>query len=124
MRLLLDTHAFLWWDEGTLPAKVVRRIRAAEEVLVSAASAWEVAIKAGLGKIAVRGSFAEAVADYGFRELPVGFAHAELVRTLPLIHRDPFDRILVAQAIVEGLTIVTRDVLVTAYAVPSVWEQA
>ena len=122
MRLLLDTHAFLWWDEGTLPAKVVRRIRAADEVLVSAASAWEVAIKAGLGKIAVNGPFAEAVADYGFHELPVGFAHAELVRTLPLIHRDPFDRILVAQAIVEGLTIVTRDALVTAYAVPSVWE--
>jgi PIN domain nuclease of toxin-antitoxin system len=93
LRLLLDTHAFLWWDEGTLPSKVVRRIRAADEVLVSAASAWEVAIKAGLGKIAVNGSFAEAVADYGFTELPVAFAHAELVRTLPLIHRDPFDRI-------------------------------
>lgn len=122
MRLLLDTHTFLWWDEGKLPAKVVRRIRTADEVLVSAASAWEVAIKAGLGKIVVKGSFAEAVSDYGFDELPVGFAHAGLVRTLPPLHRDPFDRILVAQAIVEGLTLVTRDALVSAYAVPCVWE--
>lgn len=114
MRLLLDTHALLWWDEGTLPTKVVRRIRAA--------SAWEVAIKAGLSKITVKGSFPEAVAHYAFRELPVGFAHAGLVRALLLIQRDPFDRILLAQAIVEVLTLVTRDELVTAYAVPSVWE--
>jgi PIN domain nuclease of toxin-antitoxin system len=118
---LLDTHTFLWWDEGALPARVTRRIRAADAVLVSAASAWEIAIKAGLGKIVVKGSFAEAVLDYGFGELPVQFAHADLVRTLPPLHRDPFDRILVAQAIVEGLTIVTRDALVTAYAVPTVW---
>jgi PIN domain nuclease of toxin-antitoxin system len=118
---LLDTHTFLWWDEGVLPAPVSRRIRSADTVLVSAASAWEIAIKAGLGKIVVNASFAEAVADYGFGELPVRFVHAEFVRTLPPLHRDPFDRILVAQAIVEGLTIVTRDGLVTAYAVPSVW---
>jgi PIN domain nuclease of toxin-antitoxin system len=113
---------FLWWDEGELPSKVSRRIRSAEAVLVSAASAWEVGIKAALGKIVVNGSFAEAVADYGFTELPIRFAHAELVRRLPPLHRDPFDRMLVAQAIVEGLTLVTRDRAVAAYAVPSVWE--
>lgn len=118
---MLDTHTFLRWDDGALPARVTRRIRAAETVFVSAASAWEIAIKAGLGKIQVNASFAEAALDYGFGELPVRFAHAEFVRTLPPLHRDPFDRILVAQAIVEGLTIVTRDELVTAYAVPSVW---
>ncbi|HEX4338854.1 MAG TPA: type II toxin-antitoxin system VapC family toxin [Polyangiaceae bacterium] len=88
---------------------------------MSAASAWEIAIKASLGKIRVKASFAEAVADYGFAELSVQFAHAEFVRTLPLIHRDRFDRILIAQAIVEGLTIVTRDALITAYAVPNAW---
>ncbi len=104
-----------------LPAKVARRIRSAQAVHVSAASAWEVAIKASLGRITVNASFADAVADYGFGELPVRFAHADLVRTLPPLHRDPFDRILVAQAIAEGLTIVTRDALVAAYAVPSVW---
>jgi PIN domain nuclease of toxin-antitoxin system len=118
---LLDTHTFLWWDEGILPAKVSRRIRSAEAVFVSAASSWEIAIKAGLGKIVVKTSFAEAVADYGFSELPIRFAHTELVRSLPPLHRDPFGRILVAQAIVEGLTIVTRDALVRAYTVPSVW---
>jgi PIN domain nuclease of toxin-antitoxin system len=122
LNLLLDTHTFLWWDEGLLPTKVSRRIRAADSVLVSAASAWEVAIKAGLGKLVVNAPFVDAVADYGFEELPVQFAHAEFVRSLPLLHRDPFDRMLVAQAIVEGLTIVTRDALVTAYAVPTVWD--
>ncbi len=121
MKLLLDTHTFLWWDDGVLPEKVSRRIRSADVVLVSAASAWEIAIKAGLGRIVVSASFAEAVADYGFSELPVGFADAELVRSLPPLHRDPFDRMIVAQAIVEGLTIVTRDALVTAYSVPTVW---
>jgi len=121
LKLLLDTHTFLWWDDGTLPVKVARRIRSAESVVVSAASAWEVAIKAALGKIVVKASLADAIADYGFGQLPVQFAHAELVRTLPPLHRDPFDRMLVAQAIVEGLTIVTRDALITAYAVPSVW---
>ncbi len=122
MKLLLDTHTFLWWDDAKLPSRLVRRIRAADEVWVSAASAWEVVIKAGLGKIRVTGVFGEAVSDYGFGELPIRFAHAELVRALPLHHRDPFDRILVAQAIVEGMTIVTRDALVAAYAVPTVWE--
>lgn len=90
-------------------------------MLVSAASAWEIAIKAGQGKIVAKASFADAIADYGFEELPIRFTHAEFVRTLPPLHRDPFDRILVSQAIVEGLTIVTRDVLVSAYAVPTVW---
>ena len=122
MNVLLDTHTFLWWDEAELPAKVVRRIRAAGQVWVSSASAWEVAIKASLGKISAKGSFSDAVSDYGFEELPIRFAHAELVRGLPHLHRDPFDRILVAQAIVEGLTIVSRDALVSAYPVPTVWD--
>jgi PIN domain nuclease of toxin-antitoxin system len=122
LRLLLDTHTFLWWDEDKLPAKVIRRIRAADEVWVSAASAWEVAIKAGLGKIAVHGRFDDAVSDYGFDELPVRFPHTELVRSLPPLHRDPFDRMLIAQAIVEGLTLVTKDDLVRRYAVPTAWD--
>ncbi len=112
----------MWWDEGALPKKVTRRIQSADVVLVSAASAWEIAIKAALGKIAVDGSFEDAVADYGFRELPVLFRHAELVQKLPPLHRDPFDRMLVAQALVEGLTLVTRDEQVAAYAAPTAWE--
>ncbi|MFI5297056.1 MAG: type II toxin-antitoxin system VapC family toxin [Polyangiales bacterium] len=121
MRLLLDTHTFLWWDEGKLPAKVNARIRAAKTVHVSAASAWEISIKAALGKIQVRGSFAEAIADYGFDELPIRCAHAELLRALPPLHRDPFDRMLIAQAIVEGMTLVTKDAAMKGYAVPMAW---
>jgi PIN domain nuclease of toxin-antitoxin system len=122
LRLLLDTHTFLCWDEGKLPARVIRRIRAGEQVLFSSASAWEIAIKAGLGKIAVTASVTDALADYGFEELPVRCAHAELVRALPPLHRDPFDRMLVAQAICEGLTIVTKDSQVRAYAVAALWD--
>jgi PIN domain nuclease of toxin-antitoxin system len=119
--LLLDTHTFLWWDEGKLPPAVVRRIQGAEEVYVSAASAWEIAIKAGLGKIAVRASLAEAIADYAFLPLPIRMEHGDAVRLLPLHHRDPFDRVLVAQARLEGLTLVSRDAALAAYGVPVVW---
>ena len=118
---MLDTHTFLWWDEGVLPTKVSRRIRSAEAVLVSAASAWEIAIKAGLGKIIVGSPFAEAVADYGFDGLPISFpTPSSCVRSRPFIEILS-DRMLVAQAIVEGLTILTRDELIRAYAVPCAW---
>lgn len=122
MNVLLDTQTFLWWDEDELPARVVARIRAANNVFVSAASAWEIAIKATLGKIVVRSTLAEAIADYGFEELPVRMSHAEEVGALPAHHRDPFDRMLVAQARVEGLAIITRDPLIAAYDVRVVWD--
>lgn len=121
MNLLLDTHTFLWWDEGKLPQAVVRRIQRAGDVYVSAASAWEMAIKAGLGKLVMKSSLAPAVADYGFEPLAVSLEHADAVRSLPRHHRDPFDRMLVAQARVEGLTIVSRDRALSAYDVPIVW---
>lgn len=119
--LLLDTHALVWWDNGELPARVVKRIRGADQVYVSAATAWEIAIKAALGKIAVRGEVSEAIADYGFTELPVQVNHAEAVRQLPPHHRDPFDRLLIAQARVEGLTLVSRDPAFRLYDTPVVW---
>jgi PIN domain nuclease of toxin-antitoxin system len=122
VNLLLDTHAFLWWDAGSLAKRVVDRIRSADRVFVSAASAWEVAIKEALGKITVRATFSEAIADYGFDELPVRMVHTEAVRALPPHHRDPFDRMLVAQASVEQLTLVSRDPLLAAYAVSVVWD--
>ncbi len=120
--LLLDTHTFLWWDSGKLPKSVVRRIQRAGDVFVSAASAWEIAIKAGLGKIVARAPLAEAIDDYGFLPLAIQLAHGDAVRALPHHHRDPFDRMLVAQARVEGLVIVSRDALLGAYDVPIVWE--
>jgi PIN domain nuclease of toxin-antitoxin system len=120
MRLLLDTHVFLWWggDSRQLKAEARRRISQADEVFVSAASAWEASIKAALGKIRLPGPILEAVLASGFSPLPIDFAHAEAVRALPPIHTDPFARMLVAQAQVEGLHLVSRDRTLREYGVP------
>ncbi|MBA3553379.1 MAG: type II toxin-antitoxin system VapC family toxin [Gemmatimonadales bacterium] len=110
MRLLLDTHVLICWDEGRrLSAPARRAITDADEVFVSAASAWEVATKVGLGRLRPTRTVEDAVGESGFVELPVTFQHASRVAFLPLHHRDPFDRLLAAQAEVEGLTLVTRD---------------
>jgi PIN domain nuclease of toxin-antitoxin system len=122
MKLLLDTHAFVWWDDGRLPSAVARRIQRAEDVLVSAVTAWEIAIKSALGKMTAKASVAEAMADHGFRELPITVAHADAVRALPAHHRDPFDRMLVAQAMVEDLVIVSTDPQVKRYRAVVVWD--
>lgn len=118
MRLLLDTHVLIWWDEGgRLTKKASQAIRAADQVYVSAASGWEIAIKASLGRISTSRRVSDAVVESGFEELPVRLVHAEGVMDLPLHHRDPFDRILVAQAISERLTLVTRDRIFAQYQV-------
>ena len=110
MRLLLDTHALIWWDAGVgLRRAAERAIRDADQVYVSAVSGWEVAIKASLGRLRTKRSVADAVTQSGFEELPVRLHHAEVLARLPWHHRDPFDRMLVAQALAEGLTLVTRD---------------
>ena len=116
MNLLLDTHVLIWWDEGRrLSAGARRAIGSAEAVYVSAASAWEIAIKIGLGRLRSTRTVEQAAADSGFLELPVTFRHAELVAQLPAHHRDPFDRLLVAQAEAERLTLVTRDPVFQRY---------
>ncbi|HVX37967.1 MAG TPA: type II toxin-antitoxin system VapC family toxin [Gemmatimonadaceae bacterium] len=110
MRLLLDTHVLIWWDEGAhLRPAALRAIREADQVYVSAASAWEIAMKISIGRLSTRRVIADAIRESGFEELPVRISHAELLRDMPLHHRDPFDRLLAAQAMAEGLTIVTRD---------------
>lgn len=121
MRLLLDTHTFIWWDDGRLPKPVTRRIQQAKGVLVSAVTAWEIAIKSSLGKLVAKGDVAEAMADYGFEALPIHVSHADAVRKLPALHRNPFDRMLVAQAQVEDLIIVSADPALRHYDVPVVW---
>jgi len=119
MRVLLDTHVLIWWDAGhALSKRAVNAIQNADDVFVSSAAAWEVAIKASLGKITSTRSVAIATSESGFTELPVLFAHAEKVRELPAHHRDPFDRLMIAQALVEGLVIVSRDRAFGAYDVP------
>lgn len=118
MNLLVDTHVLIWWDSAApLSPEAVAAIQQAGQVFVSAASAWEVAIKTELGKIRSARTVTEACVDAGFEELPVTFSHAEAVTRLKRVHRDPFDRLLVAQARVEGLTIVTRDPVFVRYGV-------
>ncbi len=116
MRLLLDTHVLIWWDAGeALRPEASDAIRSASEVYVSAASAWEIAIKTALGKLQSTRSVAMVVADNAFVELPVHVRHTQALADLPALHSDPFDRLLVAQAAVEGLTLLTRDPKVAAY---------
>ena len=121
MNLLLDTHVLIWWDEGRKLAAAARRaIRQADAVYVSAASAGEVAIKIGLGRLRPTRTVAQAAEESGFLELPVTFRHAEQVAALPGHHRDPFDRLLVAQAEVEGLTLISRDPVFRRYGVKTI----
>ncbi|MHB8507962.1 MAG: type II toxin-antitoxin system VapC family toxin [Candidatus Dormibacteria bacterium] len=120
MRLLLDTHALLWAlaDPGKLSAAARAAITDADnEVLVSAATTWEIAIKRALGRLEAPAELEEAIDRTGFQALPITVAHTLVAGALPPLHTDPFDRILVAQAQLEGLTLVTRDTRMAAYAV-------
>jgi len=118
MRLLLDTHVFIWvvMDSRRLKRLARETILSADEVLVSAASIWEVAIKVRLGKIeGDPQQMVQAITDSGFTELPVAARHAAHVAKLPLHHSDPFDRLLLAQAITEPLRLLTADPLLARY---------
>lgn len=121
MQLLLDTHALIWWDGGARLSREARTaIADAEQVYVSAVSGWEIAIKTALGRLRPLRTVAEAIEESGFEELPIRLRHAVALATLPPHHRDPFDRMLVAQAQVDGLTLVTRDAAFEAYGTPLV----
>ncbi len=123
-RLLLDTHAVLWWltDDPALPSGPREAIAdPANEVLVSTASLWEMAIKASLGKLTVPDDLPAAIGAEGFTWLQVRREHAWEVRLLPLHHRDPFDRLLVAQARVEGTPLLSGDQRLGAYDVDRRW---
>jgi PIN domain nuclease of toxin-antitoxin system len=119
-RILLDTEALIWWDanDPRLGGRARAAIQEAREVFVSAASAWEIVIKEALGKLRTRRNPSDAVAQGGFRALPISFEHAEAVRQLAVHHKDPFDRLIIATATVEGLTVLTNDVLFSLYNVP------
>jgi PIN domain nuclease of toxin-antitoxin system len=112
VRLLLDSHVLLWALDGSAELKpdLKQRIQDAyNQVLVSAASIWEISIKHRLGKLDVPDNWVEFVGASGFSELSVTFAHALAAGALPRHHDDPFDRMLIAQAQIEGLVLVTRD---------------
>lgn len=117
MNLLLDTHVFLWWLAGDarLGPRTRETIAKSPAAFVSVASAWEAAIKIGLGRLRMPESFERGIEAGGFRPLPITFEHAEGVAKLPRHHGDPFDRMLVSQALCEGLRLVTADRAFTRY---------
>ncbi len=125
MNVLLDTQALLWWlsDDPRLGTRARAEIaERAGLVCVSAASAWEISVKAALGKLAVpTDDIGAVVEDEGFEPLPITFEHARVAGHLPAHHRDPFDRMLVAQAQVEHLTLLTTDRRLAAYDVEIAW---
>ena len=125
MSLLLDTHVLLWWVGA--PARLSEDAKAAiadPEVLVyvSAVSAWEISIKRGLNQLDLRDEeFLYGMRESGFTELPVTAVHGLAAAALPLHHRDPFDRMLVAQAASESMRLVTHDRAIAAYGVDTLW---
>ena len=128
MRVLLDTHVFLWWVEGerALPAKARAAIADREnECLISLVSAWELAIKVKLGKLKlalpVQRYLVEHAAANGFQVLDIRLAHIGRVETLAAHHGDPFDRLLIAQALEEKLPIITADPVFRKYGVKRIW---
>ena len=121
MKLLLDSHAFLWWlaEDPELDAGAKQAVADPSSIVhVSAATIWELAIKVALGKLDLDGSeLLEEIEENDFFELPMTARHALAAAALPRHHDDPFDRMLIAQANIEGLTIVTRDAAFRAYGV-------
>lgn len=118
MKILLDTHCLLWWlnDDAKLGDRGRELISTPENlVFFSAASIWEIRIKQSIGKLDLPEDFAEVLAGQPFECLAVTVEHAHALKDLPLLHRDPFDRLLVAQARLERLTLLTRDRIVTQY---------
>lgn len=126
MRLLLDTHVLLWWADGDprlSPAVRAALVDTSHELHISSVSAFEIATKVAIGKLSppvpAAAVVARAMTTLPARELPVYIRHGLAVGTLPMLHRDPFDRLVLAQATMDGLTIVTQDRAVRAYPVPS-----
>ena len=128
MRLLLDTHALLWWlnDDRRLPVKARKLIAlGSNAVVVSAASAWEIATKVRLGKLEIAAEltadFSSVLAQEGFESLSISVDHALRAGLLPGPHKDPFDRMLIAQAQAEGVPILSSDAVFDGYGVRRLW---
>jgi PIN domain nuclease of toxin-antitoxin system len=129
MRVLVDSHAALWWldNDKRLSDTAREAIATSTEPMLSAMSLFEVAIKAAVRKLTVRRDWADGLLADGFSLLPIGVDHGEALRALPFIAingstiRDPFDRLLVAQASVEGVPVISRDPAIAAHGVPTIW---
>ena len=124
MRLLLDTNSLIWWrnNDSQLRTRAADAVRdPANDIVVSVAALCEIAIKRTLGKLQFSEDFAAMMADEGFQLLPITYAHLQALDALPLHHRDPFDRMMIAQALAEGIPIATADRRFAAYGVQIVW---
>lgn len=129
MRLLLDTHTFLWWDADAnqLPDSLLSSLQdPTHNLILSVVSVWEMQIKAALGKLELRTPLAKLVSEQraknGIHVLPIHLQHVLTLEMLPDHHKDPFDRLLIAQAKSEGLTLVSKDKVFTSYNVPLLWD--
>lgn len=124
MRLLIDSHAFLWWGEASSALGSAARSAIADpanEALISVAALWELTIKASSGKLTLPADLETMAATLGFSVLPINFMHLRRLGLLPRVHRDPFDRMMIAQALAEGIPIITGDRAFAAYSVEIVW---
>jgi len=124
VKVLLDTHALLWAlsdDERLSETAHGLIIDASNEIMVSVVSAWEMAVKQALGKLQVPTDLERVIAEAGFVQRLTTFSDCRRLATLPAIHRDPFDRMLVAQALEDGIPIVTRDETIAQYQVQTIW---
>lgn len=128
MKILLDTHVFLWWIEDNPQLSDVARAAiedGAHELFFSAASGWEIAIKSQIGKLRLPDNLEQFITEQLFRNnfavLPIQLSHTLHVHALPLLHRDPFDRILIAQSTIEKMPILTIDSQISQYKVQTIW---
>jgi PIN domain nuclease of toxin-antitoxin system len=124
VRLLLDTNAFLWWRDGSprLSTRIQDEIRDPDnDVSVSVVSLWEIAIKRGIGKLKFLEDFQLVMSEEEFSLLPIGYAHLQALEALPLHHRDPFDRLVIAQSIAEDMPVATSDTAFALYDVKTLW---
>lgn len=125
MRLLLDTHLILWWMNGEasrISEKALAALGSEDmEPVVSAVAIWEAAIKRRLGKLEVPGDMLTQIERSGVELLPVTVRHADFVSSLPAHHEDPFDRLLISQAMVEGMALASADEVLRRYDIELVW---
>ena len=124
MRLMLDTHVLLWWRDSARPLSRLARAAIADstnEILVSIASLWEITIKRALGKIAFPDDLESVLREEGFGLLSISFQHLRALDTLPHLHRDPFDRLILSQSLAEQLPIVSSDRRFAAYGATLIW---
>ena len=125
--ILLDTHALIWfmYDDSKIPESTLKRIKTEDKVYVSVASLWEIAIKQSIGKIDLTNPISEIVKkcrETDINVLQIEPQHLDHIKTLPNIHGDPFDRLLISQAVTEGMTLVTKDSIIPKYDINVFWE--